>query len=295
MDGLRTRTARGQRIVGRGTARAQGSARTGSPELTYDSQRWMPHASSRAAPSWPTSGGARSPSRSSRSRAALPGHRHRAGQGPQRQLPEGRRARSRPRRPRPRRRLRPPRRSRRPRRGSTGPASISDSCPPTSWSATVRRRSSTPASRQCRGDRHGTRRRRPRLGCRRPRDPDPQARRSRRQRGGGPRRRDERDRLCGRRGSRRDHVTARSRGGGGRRCGLRAADRGDAGHTPGHVAVLDEIGGILVAGDALGTSGGTVTGPNPQFSEDLAAARHPSRRWGHSASRRCWSGTETRS
>ena len=45
------------------------------------------------------------------------------------------------------------------------------------------------------------------------------------------------------------------------------------GHTPGHVAVLDEIGGILVAGDALGTSGGTVTGPNPQFSEDLAAAK----------------------
>jgi glyoxylase-like metal-dependent hydrolase (beta-lactamase superfamily II) len=44
------------------------------------------------------------------------------------------------------------------------------------------------------------------------------------------------------------------------------------GHTPGHIAVLDEIGGILVAGDALGTTGGTLAGSNPQFTADPAAA-----------------------
>jgi glyoxylase-like metal-dependent hydrolase (beta-lactamase superfamily II) len=45
------------------------------------------------------------------------------------------------------------------------------------------------------------------------------------------------------------------------------------GHTAGHIAVLDEIGGILVAGDALNTSGGTVTGPNPGFTADMATAQ----------------------
>lgn len=44
------------------------------------------------------------------------------------------------------------------------------------------------------------------------------------------------------------------------------------GHTAGHIAVLDEIGGILVAGDALGTVGGTLAGSNPQFTADKAAA-----------------------
>jgi glyoxylase-like metal-dependent hydrolase (beta-lactamase superfamily II) len=44
------------------------------------------------------------------------------------------------------------------------------------------------------------------------------------------------------------------------------------GHTAGHVAVLDEVGGILVAGDALGTGGGAVQGPNSQFTEDMATA-----------------------
>ncbi|HEY4632606.1 MAG TPA: MBL fold metallo-hydrolase [Candidatus Limnocylindrales bacterium] len=44
------------------------------------------------------------------------------------------------------------------------------------------------------------------------------------------------------------------------------------GHTAGHIAVLDEVGGILVAGDALGTGGGTVSGSNPQFTDDEAAA-----------------------
>jgi len=44
------------------------------------------------------------------------------------------------------------------------------------------------------------------------------------------------------------------------------------GHTAGHIAVLDELGGILVAGDALGTATGTLTGSNPQFTEDATAA-----------------------
>jgi glyoxylase-like metal-dependent hydrolase (beta-lactamase superfamily II) len=44
------------------------------------------------------------------------------------------------------------------------------------------------------------------------------------------------------------------------------------GHTAGHVAVLDEVGGILVAGDALGTAGGAVRGPNAQFTDDMATA-----------------------
>ena len=44
------------------------------------------------------------------------------------------------------------------------------------------------------------------------------------------------------------------------------------GHTAGQVAVFDEPGGILVAGDALGTVGGTLAGSNPQFTEDKAAA-----------------------
>jgi glyoxylase-like metal-dependent hydrolase (beta-lactamase superfamily II) len=48
---------------------------------------------------------------------------------------------------------------------------------------------------------------------------------------------------------------------------------GTPGHTAGHVSVLDEAGGVLVAGDALGTVGGTLAGSNPQFTEDAAAAR----------------------
>lgn len=45
------------------------------------------------------------------------------------------------------------------------------------------------------------------------------------------------------------------------------------GHTIGHISVLDEAGGILVAGDALGTVGGVLAGSNPQFTEDAAAAK----------------------
>jgi glyoxylase-like metal-dependent hydrolase (beta-lactamase superfamily II) len=47
---------------------------------------------------------------------------------------------------------------------------------------------------------------------------------------------------------------------------------GTPGHTPGSISVLDQAGGILVAGDALGTSGGEVQGSNPQFTADMDAA-----------------------
>lgn len=45
------------------------------------------------------------------------------------------------------------------------------------------------------------------------------------------------------------------------------------GHTLGHVSVLDETGGILVAGDALGTDTGTVAGSKPSFTEDMEQAK----------------------
>jgi glyoxylase-like metal-dependent hydrolase (beta-lactamase superfamily II) len=44
------------------------------------------------------------------------------------------------------------------------------------------------------------------------------------------------------------------------------------GHTAGHIVVLDDVAGVLVAGDALNTMDGTVTGPNPQFSDDMTTA-----------------------
>lgn len=44
------------------------------------------------------------------------------------------------------------------------------------------------------------------------------------------------------------------------------------GHTPGHVSVLDPVGRILVAGDALNGADGGVIGANPQFSEDMSLA-----------------------
>jgi glyoxylase-like metal-dependent hydrolase (beta-lactamase superfamily II) len=44
------------------------------------------------------------------------------------------------------------------------------------------------------------------------------------------------------------------------------------GHTPGHICVLDPIGGLLVAGDALNGNAGGVVGPNPQFSADMSMA-----------------------
>jgi glyoxylase-like metal-dependent hydrolase (beta-lactamase superfamily II) len=44
------------------------------------------------------------------------------------------------------------------------------------------------------------------------------------------------------------------------------------GHTPGHISLHDPESGLLIAGDALNGSGGGVTGPNPEFSDDMAAA-----------------------
>ena len=44
------------------------------------------------------------------------------------------------------------------------------------------------------------------------------------------------------------------------------------GHTPGHIAVLDEIGGVLVAGDALGTQAGAPVSPGAEFTEDMNQA-----------------------
>jgi glyoxylase-like metal-dependent hydrolase (beta-lactamase superfamily II) len=45
------------------------------------------------------------------------------------------------------------------------------------------------------------------------------------------------------------------------------------GHTAGHICVLDEAGGLLVAGDALGKVGGTLAGSNPNFTDDAAQAK----------------------
>lgn len=44
------------------------------------------------------------------------------------------------------------------------------------------------------------------------------------------------------------------------------------GHTPGHIAVFDRESGLLVAGDAINTSGGAITGPNPDFTPDMSTA-----------------------
>lgn len=44
------------------------------------------------------------------------------------------------------------------------------------------------------------------------------------------------------------------------------------GHTPGHISVHDTALGLLIAGDALTGSDGRVSGPNPRFTDDMAAA-----------------------
>jgi glyoxylase-like metal-dependent hydrolase (beta-lactamase superfamily II) len=44
------------------------------------------------------------------------------------------------------------------------------------------------------------------------------------------------------------------------------------GHTPGHIAVLDEIASVLVAGDALVTEAGAVAPPPAEFTADMAEA-----------------------
>jgi glyoxylase-like metal-dependent hydrolase (beta-lactamase superfamily II) len=52
------------------------------------------------------------------------------------------------------------------------------------------------------------------------------------------------------------------------------------GHTAGHISVLDEAGGILVAGDALSTSGGNVGDSNAQFTDDMDEAMASIRKLG---------------
>jgi glyoxylase-like metal-dependent hydrolase (beta-lactamase superfamily II) len=47
---------------------------------------------------------------------------------------------------------------------------------------------------------------------------------------------------------------------------------GTPGHTAGHVAVFDPATGVLVTGDALRTSGGELTGPDPGFTADMTQA-----------------------
>lgn len=68
----------------------------------------------------------------------------------------------------------------------------------------------------------------------------------------------------------------------GRDLGLRGLVDGDVvngldviatpGHTPGHIAILDRVAGVLLAGDALNGADGGVAGPNPQFTPDMATA-----------------------
>ena len=45
------------------------------------------------------------------------------------------------------------------------------------------------------------------------------------------------------------------------------------GHTAGSISVLDPVGGLLVAGDALGTNGGRPALPGAQFTEDMDIAK----------------------
>ncbi len=45
------------------------------------------------------------------------------------------------------------------------------------------------------------------------------------------------------------------------------------GHTAGSISVLDPVGGVLVAGDALRTEGGAVALPGAQFTVDMAQAK----------------------
>jgi glyoxylase-like metal-dependent hydrolase (beta-lactamase superfamily II) len=45
------------------------------------------------------------------------------------------------------------------------------------------------------------------------------------------------------------------------------------GHTPGSISVIDPVGGILVAGDAMGTADGRPILPGAQFTADMAQAK----------------------
>jgi glyoxylase-like metal-dependent hydrolase (beta-lactamase superfamily II) len=50
------------------------------------------------------------------------------------------------------------------------------------------------------------------------------------------------------------------------------------GHTPGHISVLDQSAGVLVAGDAMNRADGALTGSNPSFTADEAAANESIRK-----------------
>ena len=45
------------------------------------------------------------------------------------------------------------------------------------------------------------------------------------------------------------------------------------GHTPGSISVFDQVGGILIAGDAIGTDCARPTLPGAQFTEDMDTAK----------------------
>jgi glyoxylase-like metal-dependent hydrolase (beta-lactamase superfamily II) len=47
---------------------------------------------------------------------------------------------------------------------------------------------------------------------------------------------------------------------------------GTPGHTPGHIAVLEPVSGVLLCGDAMRTGGGAVLPPEPRFTADLDMA-----------------------
>lgn len=44
------------------------------------------------------------------------------------------------------------------------------------------------------------------------------------------------------------------------------------GHTPGHISVLDPVGSLFIAGDALTNVNGELAGPNERFTADMAVA-----------------------
>lgn len=50
------------------------------------------------------------------------------------------------------------------------------------------------------------------------------------------------------------------------------------GHTAGHISILDESGGVLVAGDAMNRVEGALTGSNPNFTADELAANESIRK-----------------
>jgi glyoxylase-like metal-dependent hydrolase (beta-lactamase superfamily II) len=45
------------------------------------------------------------------------------------------------------------------------------------------------------------------------------------------------------------------------------------GHTPGHICVLDPAGSLLILGDAMNNIDNKLSGPNPQYTADMAEAQ----------------------